>query len=164
MIELNWQLLLTQAITFIIGVTILWKIAWKPLTARLTLRQSEIRKNLEKAEEERLQMENLKKEYQIRLEEIEKKAHQLFNQSVKEGQAGQEAIIRQAREEAKQLLKFTHEQLIKEKEIMLGQLKNEIANIAILATEKLVQHSLDRKVQESLLENFFQDLEKKGEP
>ncbi len=161
MIDLNWQLLLIQAITFIIGVTILWKIAWKPLTARLALRQSEIRKNLERAESERLQMENLKKEYQIQLEEIEKKAHQLFNQAVKEGQAGQEAIIRQAREEAKQLLKFTQEQLIKEKEIMLGQLKNEIANISILATEKLVQHSLDRKVQENLLEKFFQDLEKK---
>ncbi len=161
MIDIHWQLLLTQAITFIIGVTILWKIAWKPLTARLAIRQSEIRKNLEKAAQERMQMENLKKEYQTQLEEIEKKAQQLFNQAVKQGQASQEIIIRQAREEAKQLLSYNREQLIKQKEIMLGQLKNEITNISILATEKLVQHSLDRKVQENLLEKFFQDLEKK---
>lgn len=159
MFEIHWQLLLAQAITFIIGVTLLWKIFWKPLTKRLAIRQGEIRKNLEEAERQRQQMEQLRKDYETQLSQIEEKARQLINQAVKEGQNNQDQIIRQAREEAKHLLEIAQQQLLKEKAAMLDLLKKEVINVSILATEKLVQHSLDRKIQEHLLNEFFKNLE-----
>ena len=52
------------------------------------------------------------------------------------------------------------QQLEEEKSRLVRELRGEVAGLSILAAEKLVRHSMNQKVQDELLGDFFQELDK----
>lgn len=160
MIEINPGLLLAQVVTFLIGMGLLWKIAWGPLTRLLRERRARIQQDLQTAERAKQDMGRLKTEYEQQLAQIQTKANELFAQAERDGQAAREQLLQVAQEEARRLTEKTRRQLEEEKVRLVKELRSEVGNLSILAAERLVRQTVDERVQAQFLEELFRDLDK----
>ena len=160
MIEINWKILIVQAATFIIGLIILWKIAFKSIVKILSERATKIRTDLDKTEEERMAMERLRAEYDIKLKDVETEVKRLISEASRSGQKTKEEIIFEAREQAQKILGKASEKINIEREKAIKEMKDEIASISILAAEKILKQTVDKKINEKLVSDFVNELEK----
>ena len=93
MIDINWKILAVQAITFVIALFILWKIAYKSIAQILADRTNKIKSDFDKAEQERIAMEKLRMEYEVKLKDIELEVKKLIGEATKSGQKTKEEIM-----------------------------------------------------------------------
>lgn len=149
-------------VTFLIMVLILKKLAWAPLIKVIDERESKIKQEMETAQKNREEMERLKNEYEKQLSEIEARARTLLAEAEHKGLKVREEIIEDAENEAKKLTEKTRQQLEFEKERLIQELRSEVGQISILATEKLLKEMVDKKAQERFIQEFIKDLEIKN--
>lgn len=158
MIEINWKILLVQAITFLLGLLILWKIAYKSIRNIISERAEKIRTDFEKASEEREAMEKLRNEYEVKLKDIESEVKMLIIDATKSGQQIKEEVILEARNQAQKILAKSEEKISIEREKAIKEMKDEIANISLLTVEKILKQTVDKKVHSTLVEDFVSNL------
>lgn len=161
MIEINPGILAAQVITFLIGLFLIWKIFLGPLTQKLEQRKGGIARDISEAENNRLETENLKKEYERQLASIEEKAGQILKKALDETEISKEQILKSAREQAQLLLDKTAKQLEEERQKMLKSVKNEVAGLGIMIAEKLMEKTADKNTQKKMLDQVINELEKK---
>ena len=146
-------------VTFLIMVLILKRLAWKPLIKVIDERELKIKQEMESAQKNREEMEKLKNEYEKQMSEIESRARALLAEAEQKGNKAREQILQDAESEARKLAEKTREQLEFEKEKLIQELRNEAGQITILATERLLKQTVDKKVQEKFLQDFIKSLE-----
>jgi F-type H+-transporting ATPase subunit b len=157
---LDWKLLLAQLINFSIILFILWKWVFGPVTKALEQRRQKIEDSVKKAEdiekrvgETDLERENILKTARVEAEKINKKALETAEASKKE-------IVDRARVEAEKILADTKREIESSKETMLKEVKGEIANLTILATEKIIKQKLDSKQDKQLIDEALREIKK----
>ncbi len=159
MIEINWALLLTQVVTFLAAMIIVWRLFWGPLTQFMRDRSRKISDDLQRTESGRREIEALEAEYRRRLGEIEQQAQQKFNEALARGHASQDQILLEARAQAKQILERAHEDLSRERDRVVAELRGQVTDLALAAVERLLGQGLDQAVQRRLLDQFLKDLD-----
>lgn len=162
MIEINWPLLLIQVATFLAAMIVVWKLFWGPLTAMMKERSRKISDDLQRAENGRREVEALEGEYHRRLAEIEERARKEINDALQRGSQAKDEIIKEARIEAQRVLEKARRDLAAEREQVIRELRNQMADISLAAVEKLIGQGMDQKIQQRLLDQFLNDLDKAG--
>lgn len=164
MIEMN-ATLVAQIINFLILVAILTKIAYRPILTALEERRTRIVKNLEEAEQDRVIANALKKESQEQIVAARIQARAIIDEAIALGEKSKEALLQQAREEHARLLKETQAQIERDYQQAMNRLRREVATIAVIAAEKIIEKNLDAETNTRLVQNFIRDFtkEKYGE-
>jgi F-type H+-transporting ATPase subunit b len=85
MVEINFNILIVQAVSFLIAVVILWKIAWKPLVTFLQNRRKGIEENINAAKTSKENALKLEEDYKKKISLIEQEARVMFNNALEEG-------------------------------------------------------------------------------
>ena len=158
MIDLNGTLL-AQILNFLILVAILLKVAYKPLMKTLAERQARIEGNLETAEQERILAQELKQEYQAQLISARSQAQAIVDKAAKLAEQTKEEIMEAARLENARLLKVAQEEIARERELAVNQLKQEVVGIAMLAAAKIIGQHLDVEINAKLVGEFIEKLD-----
>jgi F-type H+-transporting ATPase subunit b len=146
----GWQLII-QLIAFIVFVWLLWKFAVGPITKLLDERQDKIRESMESAE--RMQAEL--KDTQARNEQVLQEARREAQEIVANSRTTSEQLIARAREEAAaqsdEYLERARGTLRQETELARQQLRNEVADLAVMAAGRIVRKELDPAAQSRLI-------------
>ena len=150
-------------LTFLLLVVLLGKLAWKPVLQALEERESAIRAEREAAEAARRSAEELKAHLDRELAQIQERTQLLLSQAERQGAAQREEILRAAQADANQLMGKIRSQLEEEKKRLVRELRQEVSQLSLMAAEKILKRSVDRAMQESLLREFFGDLDKRSE-
>lgn len=158
MLEIDWEIILAQVVTFLIGVFVLWKIAWKPLVEMLTKRKSDIARNISDAQNLKTETEKLKNEYEVMIKDIDRKAQELIQKANATGDENKRKIILEARDEAEKILNVAKKQIDDEKEKVKADLRREIIPIAISIAEKVTEKMLDKNTKKELIEKFLSEI------
>lgn len=158
MIEINPGLLLAQVITFLIGMAILWKIAWGPITKILREREETITRTLKNAEEAKNNAEALRAKYESELNNIAEKFRSELARAEKEGILAREKIIALAQEEAKGLVEKAKLYMEEEKAKLKNEMEREVARLSLLAADRLLKQLVDRKYQDAVWREFSKGL------
>ncbi|MBN1384621.1 MAG: F0F1 ATP synthase subunit B [Elusimicrobia bacterium] len=161
MIEIDFNIILVHVITFLIGVFVLWKIAWKPLVEIMKKRKIAIAKNLSDSEMLKVETEKMQAEYSRMITEIDKKAQEMILQAEISGEQKKQQIISSARDEAKTFLEKAKQQIIQEKKSAINDIRKEIAPIAISLSEKILETTIDKNTGNRLVEKFLKELDTK---
>jgi F-type H+-transporting ATPase subunit b len=149
-------------VTFLVLVWVLGKFAWKPLLQALNQRESGIRRAVEDAQAARQSAEQMKQQYEKELAEAQEKVRQLIAQGQTEAQRTRERLVKDAEEEARRIAASARQELEREKARLVRDLRKDVANLSLLAAEKLVRHSVNQKVNDQVLQDFFSDLDKQA--
>jgi len=160
MLEIDLKIILAQIVTFLIGVFVLWKIAWKPLVEILAKRKYDISKNISDANELKSVAEKLKNDYEQMILEIDRKAQELIQKAITLGDENKQKIITESQIEAKKILDSAKKQIEYEREAVKMDLRREIVPIAISIAEKVTEKLIDKNTKKELIEKFLQDISK----
>ncbi|OGX04794.1 MAG: ATP synthase F0 subunit B [Omnitrophica bacterium RIFCSPLOWO2_12_FULL_50_11] len=152
--------ILTQAVAFTLLVLLLKKFAWGPLLQLLDDRREKIARGLEEIENTKREVENLKADYERRETHIQEEARAKIQAAVDEGKRIAREIQDRARTEARAVLEKAKEDIHLETEKAKAQLRDEIADLTLAATERLINEKMDDKKDKALVLDFISDLEK----
>src|SRR3954449_3785097 len=134
----------------------IWEKVLPPITRRIEERQETIRQQFEEAEQTKARLEATEKEYKEALAETRRESTRLRE----EAQAERAQIIEEARSEAtrraEEILEANRDRLATERHQLLLSLRNEIGELAVTLSEKIVHDSLrDDERQRKLVDDFI---------
>lgn len=161
MVEPSVATLVAQIIHFLILMTLLTWIAYKPITKALADRQAYIRDTISSAEQHQAEAAKMKAEYQAQLVQARTEAQAIVEKATKLAEQERDEIIRATKDETARLLKQAQTEIQREQEKALVQLRNEVATLSVLAAGKIIGQTIDQKAQEKLVEDFINQLGKK---
>jgi F-type H+-transporting ATPase subunit b len=149
-----WTLL-----AFLIVFFILKKFAWGPILSALNEREKTIADSISTAERVKEEMAQLKSEN----EDLMAKARDERAQMLKEAKETRDKIVNEAREQAKleasKIVADSYAAIENQKMAALTDVKNQIGNMVIEISEKVIRKSLENKTdQESYIRKLAEDL------
>ncbi|AIF53806.1 F0F1 ATP synthase subunit B [Pelosinus sp. UFO1] len=160
MVELNGTLL-AQIVNFLILVAILAKFAYKPLMQGLEDRQRKIADSIDSAERDRREAEQLKLEYKKQLVEVRAQAQAIVEKAEKVAEENKEEILKAARAESARILKSVQEEVARERELALAQLKGEVVALSMAAATKIMKEKMDSEANAAIVSDFIDKLDDK---
>jgi F-type H+-transporting ATPase subunit b len=157
---INLGYLIVQVFNFLIILTILVAWVYRPLLNMLRQRRENIAKGLEDARVAAEARENAEKEAEKVLAEAQQEASQIVREATGRGEQVQKEIKEAAEAEAAGIRESARAEAGQEKEQALGELRGQVATLAIAAAQKVIGESLDEKRQHALIEEFFSGVKK----
>lgn len=152
---------LSQAIAFLVTLAILKRFAWKPILQILDERRDSIQAQFDAIQEQRDELIILEAEYNERLEALEALARTKIQDAIHEAQKIAREIQQKARDQSQELLEKTRSDLEQEFIKARMQLKNDVVQLTMLATQKLTHEAMNLATQEKMLVEFVENLELK---
>lgn len=150
--------LLGQAITFGVFIWVTMKYIWPPILGAMEEREAKIAKGLAAAEEGNEQMELAERHYEKRLQEAKMKSAEILEQANKRALEMVEEAKQDARDEAAKIKLSAESELASSLSQAREQLRADVANIAVLGAEKILQREIDTKTHQQLLDELKQEL------
>ncbi|MDX2078771.1 MAG: F0F1 ATP synthase subunit B [bacterium] len=152
---INFGFMLSQFIHFAILFTLLTIFLWRPMTNRLDIRAAKIEKGLEDAAKAANALKNAEAEAEKVLANARLEANKLIEEARGRGDEVAKAIEVEARAAAEKIKAEGRAQIDVERAQQLGALRGEVSNISIAVAQRLIGEALDKKRQETLVNDFF---------
>ncbi len=158
LIKPEFGLMFWTIFIFILLVLILSKTAWKPLMKAVEERERGIRHDREGAERARLEAEKIKAELDAGMAALKIEMDARLTEARASGVRERDLIIEDARKSAALLINTAKMELESQKNAMVAELKDKVAELAFLAAEKVLQKNIDQKADKELVSRFLKDL------
>jgi len=152
----DWMGLLAQVINFFIIVLILRKFVYKPVLELLHKRSKMIEKSVNDAKEIEEKLEKVEVETSKKLTEAEKKATGILEEAKKEAEKQKESMKADTNQEIEKMIEKGKQNLLAEKDKILGDIKSEAASFILLASQKVIGREFSDDDQKRL-QNVIQD-------
>lgn len=159
MLDINIYLIVGQIVTFLIGLALLWRIAYKPITGVFKQRADKISADLAAAEKARQDVEHIKADYEAQIARLEDEAQKMMNKAVKEAQTARDEIVTSARDQSQAILARAAEQIEFEKEKAVKELRQQVLDVSLLVAEKTIGETINDDVQRRLVDQVFAQIE-----
>ncbi|MDH7600761.1 MAG: F0F1 ATP synthase subunit B [Armatimonadota bacterium] len=158
-LNIDPRVLAVQIGGFLLLLVVFKLFLFKPIVSILEARQQEIESRYRDAEERQQVAERLRAEYERHLATIEELMHTKIAEAIKEGQAMRDEIIASARAKAEDILARAEEQIQREKEKAVYELRGLVADLTITVASKLLEEQLDESKHRRLVDRFIEDLD-----
>jgi F-type H+-transporting ATPase subunit b len=149
-----WTLLL-----FGISMWILWKLAFPRISDALDRRQHAIEESIDHAEKIRHDADDLLAEYQARLREARDQAQEIIDRARKSADARERETLEEATQRREQLMEQTRRDIEAETRRAIQEIRREVADLTVMATEKVTRKVLNEEDQRRLIDEALGDLD-----
>jgi F-type H+-transporting ATPase subunit b len=139
-------------VTFLIVLFVLKKFAFGKIAALLDERRDAVRKNLESAEHAREEAERLLVEYKAQLAASRQEASEILERARTTAAEQQRQLTEELAIERERGIAAAQQAIAAETQQSLDRIKPEIADLTLLATEKVLGHALNEAEQKRLVE------------
>ncbi len=158
-LDIDPKVLILQIGGFILLLFIFKRFLFGPIGQLLEDRKSEIADTYATANRERDTMEGLRRDYESRLAGIELEARERIQAAVKESQAIRDEIVAEARAKAEAVIQRGEEELARSREKTLVSLRQDVADLVIGTSSKLLEESMDDAAHRKLIDQFISSIE-----
>ena len=162
MLDINIYLIIGQVVTFLAGLAILWRIAYKPIAGIFKQRADKISGDLDAAEKARKDVERLKSDYEAQMARLTEQAQKMMSQAVKDAQSVREEIVNGAKDQSQAILARAVEQIEVEKQKAVIELRRQVLEISLIIAEKAIGETINKDLQRRLVDQFFSQEEVKN--
>lgn len=146
--------LLLNGATFLVLIFLLNMLFWKPMTAHLDRRRSEIESGYDVVDKTRAEIESLRADYQARINTIEADARARILDTVKDAQAQREAALAAARADADKTMSEGLETLYQERAETIEGMRAKLSDVAQDAVTRTTGTS-STPVHKQLIEEYI---------
>ena len=158
MLEINSGLILWTILTFVIVLLILRKAAWKPLLGALAAREESIRASLREAADARAQAARLLEENKRQLAQAEEQSRRIIMEGRDMGDRLKGEILEKANATTRVMIEQAKEEIRREKDAALTQLRSEATDLVIAAAGKILDANLDTPKQRQLADAAIREI------
>ncbi|MBN1760288.1 MAG: F0F1 ATP synthase subunit B [Chitinispirillaceae bacterium] len=143
-------------VVFGLLLVILRKFAWKPMMESVEQRESMMTRAVEQAQKTKEELDRISRTQEEMLRQAKDEARKIIG----DGRAAAEATARRIQEDAQvQAMKTideAREQLLREKELALREIREQSVDLIVAASGKLIEKSLDDETHRRIVEQHLE--------
>ena len=155
----NVGLMIWTLLLFVISMYILYKVAFPRITAALDRRQKTIEDSIDAANRTRKEADDILAEYRERLKEARGQAEQIIERARKAGEIHERDSEDEAKARREQLMEQTRREIELDTRRAIEDIRREVANLTVAATEKVTSKILTEQDQQRLVQEALSELD-----
>ena len=152
-------LMVWTLLVFVASMLLLRRFAFPAIRDALDRRTKAIDASIDDADRLRVDAEKVLAEYRERLKEARAQAEEIVTRARQAAEEQEHEASEAARERREQLLEQTRRDIEAETRRAIAEIRNEVTNLTILATEKVTRKTLDSADQRRLVEDAIGELD-----
>lgn len=152
-------LMIWTLVLFLFTMWVLGKVAFPRIQEALDKRATAIRENIEAAERQRREADELLNEYRERLKEAREQAEDITERARKAADTAKAEAAELGLQKREQLVAAARRDIETETRRSLERIRKEVADLTVLATEKVTRRTLDLEDQKRLVEEALSEVD-----
>jgi F-type H+-transporting ATPase subunit b len=152
-------LMIWTLILFLFTMWVLSKVAFPKIQEALDKRANAISESIEAAERQRKESDELLTEYRARLAEAREQADDIMARARKSAETAEAEAAAAGREKREELVEAAKRDIEAETRRSLDQIRQEVADLTVLATERVTRKSLNPEDQKRLVEEALSEVD-----
>ena len=157
----NPGLIFWTAITFLIVLVILKKIAWGPIISMLEEREKGIQSAIDSAYSAKKDAESILKQNRELLARADGEADRIIREGKAYADKVRSELTERAQIESQKMIAAAKDEIEQEKRRALDVLRNEVADMAVKGAEKIIKATLDADRQRVVVDEMIRELSAK---
>ncbi len=153
--SLNTGVMIWTVIIFLALVFVLGKWAWKPILGALEARERRIQDILDAAARDRAAAEEALAEHRRQLAEARQQAQQVMAEGREAAERVRQDMLDTARRQQDDLLARARDDIRREQDAAVQQLRREAVDLSLAAASKLVERRLDSAEDRRLVQEYL---------
>jgi F-type H+-transporting ATPase subunit b len=149
-----WTLVVFGVTMFVLGRAALPRIG-----EALDKRANAIRENIEAAERQRQEADRLLEEYRERLTEAREQADEIVTRARKAAESAEAEAAAEGRQKREELVAAARRDIEAETRRALERIRKEVADLTVLATERLTRKTLDSEDHQRLIDEALAEVD-----
>ena len=154
---INLGNLIAFIICFGILIALLGLVAYKPIIRMLDERSARIKESMDQAERIKEETARAEETVKAQIEEGRKEGQAIVARASQAGERVKEEARAEAKQEAQSLIAKARVEIDRERVESINQLRKEFVDLAILAAEKVINETLDKKAHQRLIEEVLEE-------
>jgi F-type H+-transporting ATPase subunit b len=155
----NVGLMIWTLLLFGISMYALAKLAFPRISEALERRQKAIDDSIDAADRARLQADELLAEYRERLKDSREQADEIVSRARKAAETHERDAQEDAMTKREQLMEQTRRDIEAETRRAIQEIRHEVADLTVMATEKVTRKTLTEEDQRRLVEEALSELD-----
>lgn len=141
-----------ELIAFIVMIVLLGRYVYPRIIAAATERESKIEAGLRAAQEAEERLSKVQVQVEKTLEEARAQAREILNRSHGEASAEAAEVLAKSRADAEALIERARIEIGGERDRAIQDLRAEVANLVVAATQRLLGETIDAKAHQRLID------------
>ena len=155
----NVGLMIWTLVVFAIAMYVLAKLAFPRIQDALEKRQRLIEDSIDSANATKAEAEGVLAEYRERLKEARSQADDIVTRARRTGEQAEKDAAAAGQAKREELLEQARKDIAAEEQRATSELRAQVADLTVLATEKVTRKSLDADDQRRLVEEALSELD-----
>ncbi len=152
-------LMIWTLVLFLITMWVLSKVAFPKIQEALDKRAATIAESIDAAERQRKESDELLSEYRARLAEAREQADDIMARARKAAETAEAEATVAGKEKREELVEAAKRDIEAETRRSLDQIRQEVADLTVLATERVTRKSLTAEDQKRLVEEALSEVD-----
>lgn len=144
--------------TFLVMFALLAKLAFKPIAEALDRRRNTLQERLADAEKDREEAKKLMDGYEEQIAGARSEAAKVIEEARAIGESVRKEVVEKAKAEAATILERAREEMLREKEKGVKELKDTVAALSVQIASKVLEEEIDESRHRQLVEDLIRDL------
>jgi F-type H+-transporting ATPase subunit b len=159
LIQVTPGLMIWTIVAFLITLFVLKRFAFGPIQKMIDERRERIRRSIEEADEARAEARRLLEEHKALIGQARGQAEEILAEARKTREAMERRMKEETETERQRRLEETRREIQAETQRALTQIRVEVAELTLVATQKVIGRSLDESDDRRLIEEAIKDLD-----
>src|SRR4051812_11520471 len=152
-------LMIWTLVLFLFTMWVLSKVAFPKIQEALDKRASVINESIEAAERQRKESDELLAEYRARLAEAREQADDIMARARKSAETAEAEAAAQGKEKRDELVASANREIEAQTRRSLDEIRQQVADLTVLATERVTRKSLNPDDQKRLVEEALGEVD-----
>jgi len=154
---INGWLLAAQIVNFIILLVILYLFAYKPVLKMLDERARKIKESMDEVQKVKNQATHSEEEFKKKIDAAGKEGQEVIARAMRTGEEARQRAQVEAKQEAQVLVEKARVEIQRERDETITELRQEFADLAVVAAEKVIGKSLDKEAHRQMIDQVLDE-------
>ena len=156
--DIDFGLTLWTIVLFVLFTVLMTKLGWGPLLKAIEEREKGIRGAVDGAQKAHTEAQALLAQHKELLREAGRERDDIIKAAMKDAEQLKADLSARAKAESDQMVQRARDQIEREKNQAILELRGQVADLAVQAASKIVQSSLTPDVQRKLVDDFLKTM------
>jgi F-type H+-transporting ATPase subunit b len=152
-------LMIWTLIAFLVTMYVLKKLAFPKIGEALEKRANAVRENIEASERQRAEADDILKEYRARLKEAREQADDISARARKSAENALSEATADGKAKREELVAAARKDIEAETRRSLDSIRREVADLTVIATEKVTKKTLTDEDHQRLIEEALSEMD-----
>ncbi|HDZ5545684.1 TPA: F0F1 ATP synthase subunit B [Staphylococcus aureus] len=153
----EWGTVIVQVLTFIVLLALLKKFAWGPLKDVMDKRERDINRDIDDAEQAKLNAQKLEEENKQKLKETQEEVQKILEDAKVQARQQQEQIIHEANVRANGMIETVQSEINSQKERAIADINNQVSELSVLIASKVLRKEISEQDQKALVDKYLKE-------